>query len=148
MFPNNISLKKINSFSKDTLLSHLQIEFIKISDNTLYAKMPVNKNNSQPMGILHGGASVALAESIGSVGSNIIINSELQYAVGLSINASHIRSVKKGSVIGKGVLVHNGKSTHVWNIEIKNENNQLISTCRLTVMIKTKINNDLSKWKR
>jgi len=135
MFPKNISLKKINSFSKDTLLSHLQIEFIEISDHSLTAKMPVNKNNSQPMGILHGGASVALAESIGSVGSNIIINSKLQYAVGLSINANHIRSAKGGDVIGKGVLVHNGKSTHVWNIEIKNENDQLISTCRLTVMI-------------
>jgi 1,4-dihydroxy-2-naphthoyl-CoA hydrolase len=113
MFPKNISLKKINSFSKDTLLSHLQIEFIEISDHSLTAKMPVNKNNSQPMGILHGGASVALAESIGSVGSNIIINSKLQYAVGLSINANHIRSAKGGDVIGKGVLVHNGKSTHV-----------------------------------
>ena len=76
-----------------------------------------------------------MAESIGSVGSNIIINSKLQYAVGLSINANHIRSVKGGDVIGKGVLVHNGKSTHVWNIEIKNENDQLVSTCRLTVMI-------------
>ena len=135
MFPKNISLKKINSFSKDTLLSHLQIEFTEISDHSLTAKMPVNKNNSQPMGILHGGASVALAESIGSVGSNIIINSELQYAVGLSINANHIRSAKSGDVIGKGVLVHNGKSTHVWNIEIKDKDERLISICRLTLII-------------
>ena len=135
MIPKNISLKKINSFSKDTLLSHLQIEFVEISDHSLTAKMPVNKNNSQPMGILHGGASVALAESIGSVGSNLLIDSEREYAVGLSINASHVGSAKNGHVLGKGILIHQGKTTHIWSIEIKDKEERLISICRLTVMI-------------
>ena len=135
MFPKNITLKSINLFSKDTLLSHLDIEFIKLETDSLTAKMPVNSNTSQPMGILHGGASVALAESIGSVGSNILIDTQKEYAVGLSINANHIGSAKNGHVFGTGILVHKGKSTHVWSIEIKDKDERLISICRLTVMI-------------
>ena len=135
MFPKNITLKSINLFSKDTLLSHLDIEFIKLETDSLTAKMPVNSNTSQPMGILHGGARVALAESIGSVGSNILIDTETEYAVGLSINANHIGSAKNGHVFGTGILVHKGKSTHVWSIEIKDKDERLISICRLTVMI-------------
>ena len=135
MFPKNITLKSINLFSKDTLLSHLDIEFIKLETDSLTAKMPVNSNTSQPMGILHGGASVTLAESIGSVGSNLLIDSKSEYAVGLSINANHIGSAKNGHVFGTGILVHKGKFTHVWSIEIKDKNERLISICRLTVMI-------------
>jgi 1,4-dihydroxy-2-naphthoyl-CoA hydrolase len=135
MFHKNISIEKINSFSEDTLLAHLQIEFTEIGDHFLTAKMPVNKNNSQPMGILHGGASVALAESIGSVGSNILIDQQKEYAVGLSINANHVGSARNGTVYGKGIIVHKGKSTHVWSIEIKDDLNKLISVSRLTVMI-------------
>lgn len=135
MFPKNTSINSINLISKDTLLSHLDIEFIKLETDSLTAKMPVNSNTSQPMGILHGGASVTLAESIGSVGSNLLIDSKSEYAVGLSINANHIGSAKNGHVFGKGILVHKGKSTHVWSIEIKDKNERLISICRLTVMI-------------
>ena len=135
MFPKNTSINSINLISKDTLLSHLDIEFIKLETDSLTAKMPVNSNTSQPMGILHGGASVTLAESIGSVGSNLLIDTKSEYAVGLSINANHIGSAKNGHVFGKGILVHKGKSTHVWSIEIKDKNERLISICRLTVMI-------------
>ena len=135
MFPKNTSINSINLISKDTLLSHLDIEFIKLETDSLTAKMPVNSNTSQPMGILHGGASVTLAESIGSVGSNLLIDSKSEYAVGLSINANHIGSAKNGHVFGKGILVHKGKSTHVWSIEIKDKDERLISICRLTVMI-------------
>lgn len=135
MFPKNITLENINSFSKSTLLSHLNIEFIKLDSDSLVAKMPVNSNNSQPMGILHGGATVALAESIGSVGSNLLIDTKLEYAVGLSINANHVGSARDGYVYGKGLLVHKGKSTHIWSIEIKDKRERLISICRLTVMI-------------
>ena len=78
MFPKNITVESINSFSKNTLLSHLDIEFIKLDENSITAKMPVNFKTSQPMGILHGGASVALAESIGSVGSNLLIDTKLK----------------------------------------------------------------------
>ena len=142
MFPKNTSINSINLISKDTLLSHLDIEFIKLETDSLTAKMPVNSNTSQPMGILHGGASVTLAESIGSVGSNLLIDTKSEYAVGLSINANHIGSAKNGHVYGKGIMIHKGKSTHVWNIEIKDKDERLISICRLTVMIIKKINND------
>ena len=135
MFPKNITLESINLFSKDTLLSHLDIEFIKLETDSLVAKMPVNTNTSQPMGILHGGASVALAESIGSVGSNLLIDTQSEYALGLSINANHVGSAKNGYVYGKGILIHKGKSTHIWSIEIKDKSERLISICRLTVMI-------------
>ena len=128
-------LEELKDVTNSTLVTALGIEITKFEKGCVKGRMPVDERTKQPFGLLHGGASVALAESIGSVGSNIIINSKLQYAVGLSINANHIRSAKGGDVIGKGVLVHNGKSTHVWNIEIKNENDQLVSTCRLTVMI-------------
>jgi 1,4-dihydroxy-2-naphthoyl-CoA hydrolase len=135
MFPKNITVESINSFSKNTLLSHLDIEFIKLDENSITAKMPVNYKTSQPMGILHGGASVALAESIGSVGSNLLIDTKLESAVGLSINANHVGSATNGCVYGNGILIHKGKSTHVWSIEIKEQDERLISICRLTVMI-------------
>ena len=135
MFPKNITLESINLFSKDTLLSHLDIEFIKLETDSLVAKMPVNTNTSQPMGILHGGASVALAESIGSVGSNLLIDTQSEYALGLSINANHVGSAKNGQVFGKGILIHQGKTIHIWSVEIKDKEERLISICRLTVVI-------------
>lgn len=135
MFPKHVTISQVNSYSKNTLLSHLDIEFVEIGSDFLLAKMPVNFKTTQPMGILHGGASVALAESIGSVGSNLLIDSKTEYAVGLSINANHIGSAKDNFVIGKGNLIHKGKSTHIWSIEIKDADKKLISICRLTVMI-------------
>ena len=135
MFPKHVTISKLNSYSENTLLSHLDIEFIEIGSDFLIAKMPVNYKTTQPMGILHGGASVALAESIGSVGSNLLIDSKTEYAVGLSINANHIGSAKKKFVTGKGTLIHMGRSTHIWSIEIIDDGKKLISICRLTVMI-------------
>ena len=139
MISKNITLNEVNSFSKNTLLSHLNIEFTKIGNDYLEAKMPVNHKTTQPMGILHGGATVALAESIGSVGSNMLIDVKSEYAVGLSINASHVGSATSNYVIGKGTIVHKGRSTHVWSIEVKDNNEKLISLCRLTVMIVKRI---------
>ena len=139
MISKNITLNEVNSISKNTLLSHLNIEFTKIGNDYLEAKMPVNHKTTQPMGILHGGATVALAESIGSVGSNMLIDVKSEYAVGLSINASHVGSATSNYVIGKGTIVHKGRSTHVWSIEVKDNNEKLISLCRLTVMIVKRI---------
>ena len=130
MISNEITLNEVNSFSKNTLLSHLNIVFTKIGADYLEAKMPVNHKTTQPMGILHGGATVALAESIGSVGSNMLIDVKSEYAVGLSINASHVGSTTNNYVIGKGTIIHKGRSTHVWNIEDKDNNEKLISICR------------------
>jgi len=139
MISKNITLNEVNSFSENTLLSHLNIEFINIGNDYLEAKMPVNHKTTQPMGILHGGATVALAESIGSVGSNMLIDVKTEYAVGLTINANHVGSVRANYVIGKGTIIHKGRSTHVWNIEVRDNNEKLISICRLTVMIIKKI---------
>jgi 1,4-dihydroxy-2-naphthoyl-CoA hydrolase len=139
MISKNITLNEVNSFSQNTLLSHLNIEFINIGNDYLEAKMPVNHKTTQPMGILHGGATVALAESIGSVGSNMLIDVKTEYAVGLTINANHVGSVRANYVIGKGTIIHKGRSTHVWNIEVRDNNEKLISICRLTVMIIKKI---------
>ena len=142
MFPDKINPKLLNSISENTLLSHLGIEFIDINDQSIVAKMPVNSKTSQPMGILHGGASVTLAESIGSIGSHILVDDKTENAVGVEINANHIRSVKSGFVTGIGSIIHKGKSTHIWNIEIFDEKNKLVSTSRLTVMILKKSNKD------
>ncbi len=139
MISKNITLNEVNSFSQNTLLSHLNIEFTNIGNDYLEAKMPVNHKTTQPMGILHGGATVALAESIGSVGSNILIDTKTEYAVGLTINANHVGNARNNYVVGKGTIVHKGRSTHVWNIEVKDNNKKLISICRLTVMIVKKI---------
>ena len=139
MISENITLNELNSFSQNTLLSHLNIEFTNIGSDYLEAKMPVNHKTTQPMGILHGGATVALAESIGSVGSNILIDTKTEYAVGLTINANHVGSARNNYVVGKGTIVHKGRSTHVWNIEVKDKNEKLISICRLTIMIVKRI---------
>ena len=133
MISKDITLNEVNSFSKNTLLSHLNIELTNIGNNYLEAKMPVNHKTIQPMGILHGGATVALAESIGSVGSNMLIDIKSEYAVGLSINANHVGSATNNYVIGKGTIIQKGRSTHVWNLEVTDNNEKLITRCRLTI---------------
>jgi 1,4-dihydroxy-2-naphthoyl-CoA hydrolase len=135
MIPDDITTQHLNSVSKDTLLENLGIEFTEIGNDHIIARMPVNKRTQQPMGLLHGGASAALAESIGSIGSYLMINPKQQMAVGLEINANHIGSVHSGFVYGKGTIVHKGKTTHIWNIEIRDENEKLISICRLTMLV-------------
>ena len=135
MFPENLTPAHLNTISQGTLLTYLEIEFVEIGDNYIIAKMPVKDKTSQPMGILHGGASVSLAESIGSAGSYMMIDPKKESAIGLEINANHVGSAREGYVYGKGILVHKGKTTHIWNIEIRNGHEKLISICRLTVMI-------------
>lgn len=135
MIPNNVSPEHLNALSPDTLLENLEIEFTEVGSDYLIAKMPVSKKTHQPMGMLHGGASVALAESIGSTGTYLMINTDTHIAVGLEINANHVGGAHSGYVYGKGTLVHAGKSTHIWNIEIRDKREKLISVCRLTMMI-------------
>ena len=135
MFPENLTPAHLNTISQGTLLTYLEIEFVEIGDNYIIAKMPVKDKTSQPMGILHGGASVSLAESIGSAGSYMMIDKKKESAIGLEINANHVGSAYDGFVYGKGTIVHKGKTTHIWNIEIRNEQEKLITLCRLTVMI-------------
>ncbi len=129
------SLEEINAINKKTLASHLDIQFINIDEKSLKASMPVDERTVQPAGLLHGGASAALAETLGSVGSYLTIDTSSQSCVGLELNINHVRGVKSGKVIGTAIPEHLGKTTHIWNIRIENEKGQLIAISRLTMMI-------------
>lgn len=133
-----LTLAALTAHSKDTLLTHLGIEFIEIGDDYLVARMPVDHRTRQPLGIMHGGASCVLAESVGSTAANCCVDFTTHYCVGLDINTNHIRSIKEGFVIGTAKPYHLGKSTQVWGIEIVNEKQQLISVNRLTMAVLAK----------
>ena len=115
---------------------HLGVEIIEIGDDYVLAKMPVTEKTKQPFEILHGGASCVLAETVGSIGANLILDNNKQIAVGLEINANHLGSVSKGFVYGKATPVHIGKSTSVWNIDITDDNGRRTCFCRFTAMNK------------
>ena len=117
------------------MVEHLGIEFTEVGHDFISARMPVDHRTVQPMGLLHGGASLALAETLGSVASTMIADLNKYACVGLEINANHVRSAKSGFVIGKAMPIHIGKKTHVWDIRISNEENQLICVSRLTVAV-------------
>lgn len=132
----NVPLELINSKSNNTLVATLGIECIEIGENFIVLKMPVDRRTHQPMGILHGGASAALIETVGSMGSTLLIDLEKEVPVGLEINCNHVSSVKSGFVLATGTLVHCGRRTHVWQVNIHEEGTKrLICTGRLTVMI-------------
>ena len=135
MINQNITIQDINLINQETMVSNLGIEFTEIGDNFLIAKMPVDERTFQPMGLLHGGANVALAETLGSVGTFSIIDGKTHYGVCIEINANHVGSAMEGFVFGTAKLMHQGRTTHVWNIEIKDEKHKLISTSRMTMMI-------------
>ena len=135
MFDKNIRLGDLNKFSKNTMVEHLGIEFLELGDNYITAKMPVDHRTHQPMGLLHGGASLVLAETLGSVASTIAVDMENYQCVGLEINANHIKSVRSGYVTGKATPIHLGQKTHVWDIKITNANNDLVCISRLTVAV-------------
>lgn len=135
MFPKDLSIDALNDLGKGNLTSHLGIEFTEFGKDYLIAKMPVDHRTIQPFGLLHGGASVALAETLGSVAATLTLDISKQHAVGLEINANHIRSARDGFVYGKTTPIHVGKRTHVWEIRIENEEKQLISICRITMAI-------------
>jgi 1,4-dihydroxy-2-naphthoyl-CoA hydrolase len=111
---NPIGLEKLNSFSKNTLLEHLGIQCTEIGDDYIVATMPVDHRTHQPMGLLHGGASAALIESIGSLGSTLLLDLTKEVPVGIEINANHLSGVTSGTVRAIGKIVHAGRRTHVW----------------------------------
>ena len=136
MFTRSITLDALHSFSQNTISNHLGIEFTEIGNDYITARMPVDKRTHQPFGILHGGASVVLAETLGSIASFLCLKDpQKQHAVGLEINANHIRSVKEGFVYGKVTPLHVGRSTQIWEIKITNDENKLVCVSRLTVAI-------------
>ena len=120
---------------KNTLMETLEIEYIDAGEDYLVASMPVNPRVHQPMGLLHGGASVALAESVGSAASSLLVD-ESKYSVrGIEIAANHLRSKTEGMVYGTAKLIHKGRTTHLWEIRITDEEGRLISLCKLTNIV-------------
>ena len=128
----------INRVGKATLVENLGIHFLEPEDDCLKAVMPVDRRTHQPAGLLHGGASVALAETLGSTASYLIIDTQRQFCVGLEINANHLRPVSEGTVLGTAKPIHLGKTTHVWEIKITNELGKLVSIARLTMAVREK----------
>ncbi|MFY0627394.1 MAG: hotdog fold thioesterase [Reichenbachiella sp.] len=135
MFKKMFTLESLNLISKNTMTEHLGIIFTEIGDDYLKATMPVNNTTTQPFGFLHGGASLALAETLGSLGATMIVDPEKHYCVGLEINANHVKSAKDGLVEGIAKPIHVGKKTHVWEIKISNNQNELICISRITMAV-------------
>lgn len=129
------SLKNLNRSSHKTLNELMGLEFTAIGPDFIQAELPVDERTHQPYGLLHGGASAALIEILGSVASYILVARDGKRAVGVEINANHVRGITEGKVIGTVKGLHIGRTTHVWEIRVRNTNNQLISAGRLTVAI-------------
>ena len=134
-FNPNLNLEDFSHWGKNTLGEHLGMQFTEVGSDYLKATMPVDHRTHQPYGLLHGGASVALAETVGSVASALVIDSDKWMCVGLDINANHVRGVRSGIVTATAKPLHLGSTTHVWDIQIHNERQQLVCISRLTVAI-------------
>src|SRR4051812_45602155 len=132
---SEVDLKQISKWSSNTMVEQIGIEFTASGDNFLEARMPVDHRTVQPYGLLHGGASVALAETLGSIASALVVNIDTHAAVGIEINANHLKAVKSGFVIGRVTPIRVGHTLHVWNIEIKDETGSLVCVSRLTCAI-------------
>ena len=132
------ALEQLNQFRKSTLMETLGIEYTEIGGDYLVATMPVNSIVHQPIGILHGGATVALAESVGSAASFLFIDTEKFTVKGIEISANHLKSKKDGIVTAKASLVHKGRTTHLWQIAVTDEDGALISMCKITNIIISK----------
>jgi len=135
IWKETLTLEAAQERSKNTMVEHLGIEFVEMTDNSLTARMPVDHRTHQPLGIMHGGASCVLAETVGSLAANFAVDQSTSYCVGLSINTSHIKAATKGFVYGCATPVHLGKKTQVWQIDITNEAGATISSNRLTMMV-------------
>ena len=136
IWQKEISVETLNRDHANTVLRQLGIEFIEVGDDFLRARVPVDERTRQPMGILHGGVSVVLAETLGSAGSNACEPAG-RYCVGLDINANHVRSAAQGWVTGTGRPVHRGRSTQVWQIDMVDEAGQLTCVSRITMAVLT-----------
>jgi 1,4-dihydroxy-2-naphthoyl-CoA hydrolase len=138
LWKTQTTLDQLKEMSKNTLMEHLGIEHLEIGDDYLKAKMPVDHRTKQPAGLLHGGASVALAETLGSMAAALCVDREKKGIVGLEVNANHIRPVSHGWVTGRAKPIHIGNTTQIWEINIYNEQDRLVCVSRLTVANITK----------
>jgi len=134
-FNKQLQLADIIPFGVGNMCDHVGIEFTEVGDNFIKAKMPVDQRTKQPYGLLHGGASAVLAETLGSIASAFVVDAEKNVCVGMEINANHIRSARSGYVTGTCTPIHIGAQTHVWDIKIHNEADSLCCISRLTVSV-------------
>jgi uncharacterized protein (TIGR00369 family) len=134
-------IEQLNHLCKGTFISFLGIEFLDSGDDFIEARMPVD-NKLQPMGLLHGGASLALAETIASAGSYLLVDPEKYDVFGLQVSGNHISTIGKGMVYARAEIIHKGKSTHVWDVKIRSGSGKLISVTRVTIMVVKKNNQD------
>ncbi|WP_347158635.1 hotdog fold thioesterase [Pontibacter chitinilyticus] len=132
---NSFTFQQLNEWRKHTMVEHLGIEFTEIGADYLCGKMPVDHRTHQPMGLLHGGASVALAETLASIGAAMQVDLTKKACVGLEINANHLRSVQSGWVWGRAQALHIGRSTQVWETKITTEAGDLVCVSRMTVAV-------------
>lgn len=129
------SLEALNERGKNTMAAWMGIRFVEIGDNHLTATMPADERTKQPIGIVHGGANVALAETVASTAANLVLDLERYYCVGLEINANHIRSVKEGLISGVASPIHLGRTTQVWEIKLFNEDGKITCLSRMTAAV-------------
>jgi len=134
-YRSSMTLEQLQSLGQEGMAGLIGITFTEMGENFLKAKMPVDQRTRQPYGILHGGASATLAETLGSVASAFVIDTDQFYCVGLEINANHIRAAREGWVYGIATPLHLGRTTHVWDIKITDEQDKLVCVSRLTVAI-------------
>lgn len=135
IWPVEVKIEQLGQIAGGTLVEHIGIEFVEIGDDYLKARMPVDRRTVQPFGVLHGGASVALAETLGSVAANICVAGQDRRCVGMEINANHVNPAFSGYVYGTARPVHLGKSTHIWEIRIADESERLICISRITLAV-------------
>lgn len=129
------TLERVKEWCKNTMIDHLGIEITEVGNDYLCGKMPVDPRTHQPMGLLHGGASVALAESLASMGAALQVDLTKKACVGLEINANHLRGVREGWVYGKASAIHIGRSTQVWETRVTDEQGKLVCLSRMTVAV-------------
>ena len=134
-FRQPIDLAAINAHARNSLVAHLGIELTEVGDDWLRGTMPVDARTHQPFGILHGGASVALAETLGSMAGNLTVDTDKEMVVGVEINANHLRAVREGVVTGTARALHVGRTTQVWEIRIENEQGKLVCVSRITLAV-------------
>ena len=134
LWKQDISVERLQRISENTAVSHLGIEFLAVGEDWLSARVPVNRQTCQPYGLLHGGVSVVLAETLGSIGAAFTVP-EGTKVVGLDINANHLRGASEGWVTGVARALHTGRSTQVWQIELKDEAERLVCIARLTMAV-------------
>lgn len=135
IWQRTLTVEALNDLCRGTAVEHLGIVFTEVGDDYLRATMPVDARTRQPLGVLHGGASVLLAETLGSVGAHGCVDAERQFCVGLEVNANHVRSIREGTVTGTARPLHLGRSTQVWEIRITDARERLVCVSRLTMAV-------------